>query len=49
MKLTKILVAVLLVSVGMGVAEVRAGEPKLVYPGKKWAAKRPSEVGLEEA
>jgi hypothetical protein len=31
----------------MGIAEARAGEPKLEYPGKKWAVKRPGEVGLD--
>ena len=47
MKITKILLVGLLVSVGMGITEVRAGETKLVYPGKKWAVKRPGEVGLD--
>jgi hypothetical protein len=47
MRLTKRVLAGLLVSAGMGIAEARAGEAKLAYPGKKWAVKRPGEVGLD--
>ncbi len=47
MRRLEILLVGLLVSVGMGIAEASAGEAKLVYPGKKWAAKRPGEVGLD--
>ena len=47
MRRLEILLVGLLVSVGMEIAEVRAGETKLVYPGRKWAAKRPGEVGLD--
>ena len=47
MKLTKILLVGLLVSVEVGIAGVKAGETKLAYPGKKWAVKKPGEVGLD--
>lgn len=36
-----------LVSLCLSIAEIQAVETKLVYPGKKWAAKRPEQVGLD--
>ncbi|MHC4424526.1 MAG: DUF5060 domain-containing protein [Planctomycetota bacterium] len=47
MKLTRILLMGLLVSACTRISEGRAGEAAPVYPGKKWATKKPEEVGLD--
>jgi CubicO group peptidase (beta-lactamase class C family) len=46
MKLTKILLIGLLVSLCLSIAEIQAVETEFVYPGKEWAIKRPEQVGL---
>ncbi|MGD8499134.1 MAG: DUF5060 domain-containing protein, partial [Phycisphaerales bacterium] len=47
MKLTRMLLTGLLVSVCTGILEGRAGQAAPVYPGEEWATKRPEEVGLD--
>ena len=47
MKLTKILLIGLLVSLCLSIAEIQAVETEFVYPGKEWAIKRPEQVGLD--
>ena len=46
MKLTKILLMWLLISMSLGIARIRAVETGPVYPGTEWATKRPEQVGL---
>ncbi len=47
MKLTKIMLIWLLISLCGGIAQIRAVETERVYPGKNWATKRPEQVGLD--
>ena len=47
MKLTKIMLMWLLISLSLGIAQIRAVEMGPVYPGTEWATKRPEQVGLD--
>ncbi len=47
MKMIEIFLLALLVSVNPEIVESKADEIKPVYPGKRWEAKKPDEVGLD--
>jgi len=47
MKLPRILLLVVLVILGLGIAGSKAGQTEFVYPGKEWKVKKPQEVALD--
>lgn len=48
MKVARCLLGVVAVGISLGVMRADAGESKLVYPGRTWETKQPSEAGLDE-